>query len=113
MEQVYDAMFSLGSDGMKMALDLAEEEDSLPTDYSNIINFEGSLVDVTKLDPNEIVFLASQVDDISKFESLEHIKSLYMSTSPNVKLYYPEPFIASPSFVHNDIGYIHILQYQF
>jgi hypothetical protein len=30
--------------------------------------------------------------------------SLYSSLStPNVKLYYPEPFIATPSFMHEDI----------
>jgi hypothetical protein len=30
--------------------------------------------------------------------------SLYNTLStPNVKLYYPEPFIATPSFAHEDI----------
>ena len=71
------------------------------------------IIDVSKLPYEEIVYLSSVVDDLTKFESLEHIKSLYSTTAPNVKLYYPEPFIASPSFIHNDIGYIHILQYQF
>lgn len=33
-------------------------------------------------------------------------------STPDVKLYYPEPFIASPSFVHEDLWYIHILHYQ-
>jgi hypothetical protein len=98
---------------MKIALDLADKADNTPTNYSNILNEDGMLIDVTKLNTKEIVYLASSVEDASRFESLEHIKSLYMGTSPNVKLYYPEPFIASPSFVHNDIGYIHILQYQF
>jgi hypothetical protein len=61
----------------------------------------------------DLLNLATQVDDIEKFEALENIRSNYISTSPNVKLYYPEPFIASPSFMHNDIGFLHILQYQF
>jgi hypothetical protein len=73
----------------------------------------GQVVDVTKLSPKEIIFLANSVDDINKFEALEHIRSTYVSSAPNVKLYYPEPFIASASFIHNDIGFIHILQYQF
>ena len=34
-----------------------------------------------------------------------------LSTS-DTKLYYPEPFIASPSFVHEDLWFIHILHYQ-
>lgn len=73
----------------------------------------GEVVDVTKLSPKEIIFLANSVDDVNKFEALEHIRSTYISSAPNVKLYYPEPFIASASFIHNDIGFIHILQYQF
>jgi hypothetical protein len=71
------------------------------------------VIDVTKLSPKEIIFLANSVDDVNKFEALEHIRSTYISSAPNVKLYYPEPFIASASFIHNDIGFIHILQYQF
>jgi hypothetical protein len=70
-------------------------------------------LDVTKLSPKEIIFLANNVDDINRMEALEHIRSTYVSSAPNVKLYYPEPFIASASFIHNDIGFIHILQYQF
>jgi hypothetical protein len=31
---------------------------------------------------------------------------------PEFKLYYPEPFIASPSFVHEEVWFIHILHYQ-
>jgi len=33
-------------------------------------------------------------------------------STPDTKLYYPEPFIASPSFVHEDLWFIHILHYQ-
>ena len=32
---------------------------------------------------------------------------------PDVKFYYPEPFIASPSFVHDDIWFMHILHFQY
>lgn len=34
-------------------------------------------------------------------------------STPDTKLYYPEPFIASPSFVHEDLWFIHILHYQY
>ena len=38
--------------------------------------------------------------------------SLYEDWStPDFKLYYPEPFIASPSFVHEQFWFIHILHY--
>ena len=33
-------------------------------------------------------------------------------STPDFKLFYPEPFIASPSFVHEDLWFIHILHYQ-
>lgn len=36
----------------------------------------------------------------------------YVDSTPDVKLYYPEPFIASPSFVHEEVWFIHILHYQ-
>jgi len=32
---------------------------------------------------------------------------------PDSKMYYPEPFVASPSFHHEDIWFIHILHYQY
>merc|ERR1712054_671250 len=87
---------------------------SMEGESSEISNIDtSSSVDVTKLSPKEIIFLANSVDDVNKFEALEHIRSTYVSSAPNVKLYYPEPFIASASFIHNDIGFIHILQYQF
>lgn len=37
----------------------------------------------------------------------------YESSVPDTKLYYPEPFIASPSFVHEEIWFIHILHYNY
>jgi hypothetical protein len=35
------------------------------------------------------------------------------SSIPDTKLYYPEPFIASPSFVHEEVWFIHILHYNY
>ena len=37
----------------------------------------------------------------------------YTRTIPDGKLYYPEPFIASPSFLHEEIWFIHILHYNY
>ena len=31
---------------------------------------------------------------------------------PNMKFYYPEPFVASPSFVHESLWFVHVLHYQ-
>jgi hypothetical protein len=78
-----------------------------------LYNHNGTILDVTKLSVQEVVKLAKEIDDIETFEALEHIRSVYIGSGPTVKLYYPEPFIASPSFIHNDLGFLHILQYQF
>jgi heme/copper-type cytochrome/quinol oxidase subunit 2 len=54
-------------------------------------------------------------EDLEMFEDLSYSynNDLYTNIStPNCKLYYPEPFIATPSFVHEDIWFINILQYQ-
>ena len=54
-------------------------------------------------------------DDLSMFEflSCDLDGSLYENISnPDFKLYYPEPFVASPSFVHEEVWFIHILHYQ-
>lgn len=112
-EEVWATMTSLGSDGLEMALRVLDDSDKMPIDYSNLYEYKGKVVDVKTLSTYEIIQLAKEVDDIDKFEALEHIRSLYVGTSPNVKLYYPEPFLASPSFIHNDLGFLHILQYQF
>jgi len=113
-DDIYRIMDDHGSsEQMNMSLQLFDDMDNTPTDYSNLFEHEGVVVDVSKLDKHEVIKLAKEVDDINKFESLEHIRSVYIGTAPNVKLVYPEPFIASPSFIHNDLGYLHILQYQF
>jgi len=78
---------------------------------------------------NELHFLSSPKNDAlemlnifpqyrSEIEVFEILScnidnSLYENLStPDFKLYYPEPFIASPSFVHEDLWFIHILHYQ-
>lgn len=43
--------------------------------------------------------------------STSNVTSLLQFTIPDGKLFYPEPFIASPSYLHSDITYLHIFQY--
>ena len=40
-----------------------------------------------------------------------NVLSLIQYTIPDGKLFYPEPFIASPSYLHSDLTYLHIFQY--
>ena len=35
----------------------------------------------------------------------------FKNTLPHAKLFYPEPFIASPSYLHSDLIFLNILQY--
>lgn len=39
--------------------------------------------------------------------------TLRTQSTPDTKLFYPEPFIASPSFTHEEIWFIHILHYNY
>ena len=52
-------------------------------------------------------------DQIQKYNNLECVRTQNHIATPIRKMHYPEPFIASASFIHTDIGFIHILHYQF
>jgi hypothetical protein len=53
-------------------------------------------------------------DDIAtEYTTLEAVRAQLHSSVPLRKMQYPEPFIASASFIHTDIGFIHVLQYQY
>ncbi len=109
--QVFELMYGLGSDSMDHAL--SQYDNMLPTDYSNMYNHNGKSIDVSKLSPNEIMNLSCEVENLEKLDCLDHIRSNYVLSIPTEKMYYPEPFIASPSKIHNDLGFLHILQYQY
>lgn len=82
-------------------------------DKSNIFNHKGQAIDVTKLSKEEIFQYLITIDETPELMNLEHVRSLFHTSTPSEKVYYPEPFVASPSFTHDDIFFIHILQYQF
>jgi hypothetical protein len=52
-------------------------------------------------------------DELEKYLNLENTHSQQNISTPNRKLHYPEPFIASLSIIHTDIGFIHILHYNY
>lgn len=45
--------------------------------------------------------------------NFENVHSIYHYSIPVTKLYYPEPFVAMPSFLHYDPWFFHILIYQY
>lgn len=92
----------------------SSKDDGLPpVNKSNIIMHKNKPIDVSKLTQTELFHLAGEVEDYDAFRATEHIRTLYHSSVPKEKLAYPEPFLAGPSHIHNDLGFLHILQYQF
>jgi len=77
----------------------------------NLCFFKGSLGTAKKL-PLEVKAQSTKLeilfDEIKDESNVDYIKTL-----PDGKLYYPEPFIASPSFLHEEIWFIHILYYNY
>ena len=59
------------------------------------------------------LFNSMSDDELSNYSSIDVALASYNHTVPLKKLQYPEPFIASPSFIHTDIGFIHVLQYNY
>lgn len=66
-----------------------------------------NLLNTAKL-PSEI---SPVLDNTTAAASTSNVTSLLQFTIPDGKLYYPEPFIASPSYLHSDITYLHMFQY--
>lgn len=80
------------------------------SDYSyffNIIDFSYytsiNIFNKTSFSGNSLITFIDQIDDLNLYDNLENITSIYHYSIPNVKICYPEPFIASPSFMHSDL----------
>ena len=48
---------------------------------------------------------------LSTNTSTTSLRSMLQHTIPDTKLFYPEPFLASPSYMHSDLFFLQILQY--
>jgi hypothetical protein len=91
--------------------------------YNNeiFLNLNSYISDIRTITP-----LNSDLNSLIKFypERTIHFENFELSnleldegvfealSTPDLKLFYPEPFIASPSFVHEDIWFLHILHFQ-
>lgn len=80
---------------------------SLMKDMKNITELKNDVEGMRDVLPN----FCHHVEDIT-VQCEEGSPIIDSLATPDVKLYYPEPFIASPSFVHEDLWFIHILHYQ-
>ncbi len=81
------------------------------SDYSNFNTLK--FFNDSSLYTKSLILFINQGDDLDLYKNLENITSIYHYSIPNVKLCYPEPFIASPSFMHTDLWFVHILVYQY
>jgi len=88
----------------------------LKQSYTNIKNYDFFLQFFTLSDYNflnlmsepnlhakSIITFINQTEDLSLFSNLENTTTVYHYSIPNTKLFYPEPFIAAPSFMHSDL----------
>ena len=91
------------------------ESPRLPTNHSNLLTLRGKTTDVSKLTPAEDIMFLQELpwDRMDEYLSLECVRTQSQASTPTRKLHYPEPFIASASFVHTDIAFIHILHYNY
>lgn len=80
-------------------------------DYSNYSFLK--FFNDSNLYTKSLITFINQTEDINLYNNLENITSIYHYSVPNLKLAYPEPFIASPSFMHSDLWFVHILIYQY
>lgn len=74
--------------------------------FINFINDDSSSTQI-------LLDLIEQLENFDNLKNFENLNSVYQYSVPNVKLWYPEPFIASPSFMHADLWFMHILIYQY
>lgn len=83
--------------------------------YTNKINVKGVIHDVSGWDKGEILhfLLPLTPDEANDLYFTEHVQTLFHVSTPTVKLYYPEPYIAAPSRIHTDLWILHIIHYQF
>ncbi len=92
-----------------------ETKPDIAVNTSNLLTLRGKVTDVSKLSSNELInFLYNLPQDkMDEYLNLECIKAQSQASTPTRKMHYPEPFIASASFIHTDIAFIHILHYNY
>ena len=105
-------------DLMKMFTSQAPYYEDLTVDdtiVSNTIQHKGHPLHIPSLNEDQLATILDEFtyDQLQQYGRLECVRSLNQLSSPTRKLQYPEPFIASPSFIHTDIGFIHVLHYQY
>lgn len=88
----------------KLEMQYIEPLDYYTLNTTNKINIKGETVDVSKWDRVQVLKFLQSLDanEANRLYNTEHVYSLFHVSLPNVKLYYPEPYIAAPSRIHSD-----------
>lgn len=89
----------------KLSADIFLHPVSTIFSYSNLAAFV-ALMDLTI---NPIGYIELETEYLDE-EGLD-IRYAFKYTLPDAKLTYPEPHVASPSYLHQDLSYLCILQY--
>ena len=82
---------------------------------NNMLYHKGQWIDVQALSDADRLTLALDLNykELNHYNNLECIRAQNHLSTPTSKLHYPEPYIASASFIHTDIGFMRILHYQY
>lgn len=72
-----------------------------------------SLNPISSLFETSILNFIDQLEELHPLSNLENVNTIYHYSVPTTKLFYPEPFVAAPSFMHSDLWFVHILIYQY
>jgi hypothetical protein len=110
-DRIFELMNGLDSDSI--AYFFSELKSEPPVNKSNVFHLRGQDVDVRTLSKDQIFNYLITIDETEELMNLEHVRTLFHVTTPNETLHYPEAFTASPSFIHDDLHFLHILHYQF
>ena len=108
--QLFDTTYNLNTLNYKSLLD------TYPIESLELIINDIRLITPANNNLDELInFFPERMLHFENFElsSLELDESVFETLStPDLKIFYPEPFIASPSFVHEDLWFLHILHFQ-
>tara|TARA_B100000795_G_scaffold165998_1_gene124876 strand:- start:238 stop:882 length:645 start_codon:yes stop_codon:yes gene_type:complete len=108
--QLFDNTFSLNFLNYKSLLS-SQAHDSVELFLSDI-----KLLTPLNSNPDDLIsFFPERTIHFENFElsNLESDEGVFeLLSTPDLKIFYPEPFVASPSFVHEDLWYLHIMHFQ-
>ena len=77
--------------------------------YSNDLSF--LLQNLSEQDGIKLILPSEDGASSKLIDSATQVTSALQYSIPDTKLFYPEPFLASPSYMHSDLTFLHILQY--